>query len=88
MSESPPSTQISSSSSRIYSSVILFQYDVNKEFPFISVALDDFEGSNFPFDLISGHLGLEDRLTPREISTFKGSKLCLFAKIESGKPLA
>ena len=87
MSESPPSTQQDGPSIRVYSWAILFNFDVDNEFPFSVVNLDDMKGTNFPFTLISGHLGLEDRLKPRQLSKFPGSKLCIFAKVEEGKYL-
>lgn len=88
MSESPPpNTQTNSASNRVYSWAILFKYDVNEEFPFIAVALENYNANNFPVELISGHLGLDDRLKPRQLSKFPDSKICLFAKIEHGKQL-
>ena len=84
MSEPPDATQSGSMSKRIYLWAILFHYDPNNEKPFSSVTLDNFKESDFPFDLITGHLGLSDRLKPREFSRLPGAKYCLFAKIEQG----
>lgn len=84
MAEQPPGTQQSSSSKRVYMWVILFHYDVNDEFPFSCVLLENFKESDFPFRLITGQLGLEDRLKPIQFSKMPGPKYCLFAKVEEG----
>ena len=80
----PPATQDTQLSRRVYSAVILFNYDVDNEFPFISTLLNNFTGTDFPFEIISGHLGLADRLKPRSLSKFPGKKFCVFAKVEEG----
>ena len=80
----PPSTQVSQPSNRNYIAVFLFRYDIDTEEPFISVPLDHFEGSDFPFDVINGHMGLSDRLKPRNLSRLPESKYCIFAKCEEG----
>ena len=85
MSEPPDATQPGSSSKRVYLWAILFHYDANNEHPFCSVSLDHFKGTSFPFDLINGHLGLDDRLKAREIPKLPGAKYCLFAKVEKGR---
>ena len=82
--EVPEGTQVGSTSSRTYLWAILFHYDANNEHPFSTVSLDHFKGTNFPFYLINGHLGLEERLKPRELSRLPGHKYCLFAKVEKG----
>lgn len=82
--QQPVSTQISGQSVRSYSCCILFHFDVNDEFPFTSLPLDQFKGSDFPFNLITGHLGLGDRMQPRNFSRLPGHRYCLFAKLEEG----
>lgn len=81
----PPLTQAPQPSNRSYVAVILFHCDVDNEHPFSSVSLDHFEGTDFPFQLISGTLGLEDRLLPRTLSRLPGAKYCIFAKCETGR---
>lgn len=87
MPEAPEATQSSSKSSRTYSWAILFHYDANNEFPFSTVSLDHFKGTNFPFQLMTGHLSLEERLKPREFSRLPGTKYAIFAKVENGKKI-
>lgn len=82
--DTPPLTQSSASSNRKYLWVILFRFDPDNEAPFIVASLDHFKGSDFPFHLISGHFGMEDRLKPRYLSSLPDRKLCVFAKIEEG----
>lgn len=84
MATEPPSTQSNAPSSRSYTWIFLFNYDPNNEYPFTCVNLSKFKGTDFPFDLISGHLGLEDRLKPRELMGISGQRFCLFAKVEEG----
>ena len=79
-----PATQDQCQSHQKYVSVFLFHYDLNTEKPFNSVSLDNFEGTDFPFHLIKGHLSLADRLKPRELSRLPGSKYCVFTKCEKG----
>ena len=82
--EEPPASQASNPSNRKYVAVFLFHYDVNDEKPFSSVSLDNFEDTDFPFDVIDGHMGLGDRVKPRKLSRLPGSKYCIFAKCERG----
>ena len=81
----PPATQASSHSNREYVAVFLFEYDIDTEQPFSSVTLDNFQGSDFPFEVINGHMGLSDRLKPRSLSRLPGRKFCIFAKCEEGR---
>lgn len=82
--ETPPQTQLTSSSQRNYLWIILFKFDVDVESPFICFTLDHFKGTDFPWHLINGHLGLSDRLKPRILSGLPGAKYAVFAKVESG----
>lgn len=82
-----PQPQSQSQSQRNYLWAIMFRADPDEERPFSSVLLKNFAGSDFPFDLISGHLSLSDRLQPRKLSKLPGSRYCLFAKVEDGKVL-
>lgn len=86
-SESPQATQLDNSTNRTYVSVFLFNYDLDSETPFSWVYLNQFEGSDFPFNLINGRLSLDERLKPREMSKLPGSKYCVFAKCEEGRKL-
>lgn len=83
-SEHPPSTQVLNPSIRSYVAVFLFNYELDNQHPFSSVSLDNFEGTDFPFNLINGHMGLADRLKARTLSRLPGSKYCIFAKCEEG----
>ena len=86
MPESPVSgTQPNTTSNRTYQWAILFHYDANNEQPFSSVSVDNFKGTNFPFQLLTGHLGLDNRLKARELSRLPGTKYCVFAKVEAGR---
>lgn len=82
--EEPPATQVSNPSSRKYVAVFLFHFDLDDDKPFSSVSLNNFEDTDFPFNVINGHMGLSDRLKPRQLSRLPGSKYCIFAKCEAG----
>lgn len=82
--EAPP-TQVGKESGRKYQWVFLFNFDPDNETPFSWVSLDHFNGTDFPFNLISGHLGLEDRLKPRGLPGLAQSKYGIFAKVETGQ---
>ena len=84
----PPATQFSGKSRRTYHWVFLFHFDVDNEFPFSSVLLEKFDGTDFPTGLITGHLGLDDRLKPRTLSRLPGQKYCVFCKVEEGAYIA
>lgn len=85
MSDPPPETQRNKQTCRTYLWVFLFHYDPDNEFPFSSVLLHHFKGTDFPFEVITGHLGLDDRLKPRNLSRLPGPKYCIFAKAEDGE---
>lgn len=82
--ETPPLTQVTAGSQRNYLWIILFTFDVDTEFPFICLSLDHFKGTDFPWHLISGHLGPSDRMKPRLLTGLPGQKYTLFAKVEAG----
>ena len=84
MKDPPESTQSGGTSKRIYLWAILFHYDANDENPFSIVPLNHFKESNFPFELMTGHLGLQDRLKPTTLDKLPGGKYTIFAKIEQG----
>ena len=82
--DTPPETQLRTSSQRAYEWIILFTFDIDNECPFICLSLDHFKGTDFPWHLIGGHLGSEDRMKPRHLSRLPGPKYCIFAKVETG----
>lgn len=83
--ETPPQTQVTTGSQRNYVWIILFSFDLDNESPFSCLSLDQFKGKDFPWNLISGHLGLSDRMKPRLLSRLPGPKYAVFAKVESGR---
>ena len=58
-------------------------YNIEVEFPFSCVHVNDLEDSEFPFDLVDGPLDDESR--KRTFKLFSGLNYCLFAKIQEGK---
>lgn len=66
-----------------YSSVILFMYSVEAEFPFSSVNLNNLNDTNFPFYLVDGSLDDKSRVVPFKM--FSEQTFCLFSKVQKGK---
>ena len=81
----PDPTQGSSRSKVVYHWVFLFMYNIEVEYPFSCVHINDLEDSEFPFNLIDGPLDDESRKVP--FLLFSGLNYCLFSKIEEGKIL-
>lgn len=83
--EEPPATQTQTESHRKYDWAFLFHYDTDDPKPFRCIPLQKFEGTDFPNEVIKGHMSLSDRLRPRELSALQGERHCIFAKIEKGR---
>lgn len=80
----PSNTQANDKSNLTYAWVILFQMDVDSEFPFSISRLSQFKNSNFPWELIKSDLNEKSRLATRNFDNMDGP-FCVFAKIEHGK---
>ena len=81
----PDNTQSPDGSSINYAWVILFVMCVDQEQPFGVYRLSNFKESDFPFEVITGELGSQERNCVRKINNMVGESFCIFAKIEHGK---
>lgn len=83
MSNLPEPTQATSKSRVSYSSVILFMYNVEVEYPFSCQNLNNLVDTDFPFYLVEGCLDDESRMIPFQL--YSDQKFCVFAKIQFGE---
>lgn len=81
----PDSTQTPDGSKIAYAWVILFTKCVDQEKPFTIARLSNFKNSDFPWDVITGELGSQERNCVRKFSNIPEQSFHIFAKIEHGE---